>query len=176
MNNIEMYGNIFTREITIKELDKYLGRTKKNTAPGMSGIRVDHIAALPYNIREAIALILSLTYVTGLGFTAWNKEIVNWIPKEEGNFDINKRRPLMYYEVMRKMCIGMRTREILKVWENNGIIDKDNYAFLTGKTTMQPLMIKKMVLEHAKYNKQNVAIADVDFSKAYDSTFDRKVR
>ena len=48
----------------------------------------------------------------------------------------------MYYEVLRKMCIGIRVRKVLSVWKQNGIIDEDNYAFLTGKTTMQPLMIK----------------------------------
>jgi hypothetical protein len=50
----EMYGNIFTSEISLEELDKYIARIKKNTAPGMSGIRVDHIAALPDNLRKAI--------------------------------------------------------------------------------------------------------------------------
>ena len=48
-----------------------------------------------------------------MGYSDWKEEIVNWIPKEEGNPDINKRRPLMYYEVLRKMCIGIRVRRVL---------------------------------------------------------------
>ena len=139
----EMYRNIFTSEISLEELEKYIARIKKNTAPGMSGIRVDHIAALPDNLRKAIAKLLSIPYTTGMGYSAWKEEIVNWTPKEDGNPDINKRRPLMYYEVLRKMCIGMRVRRVLNVWQKNGIIDENNYAFLTGKSTMQPLMIKK---------------------------------
>ena len=102
----EMYGNTFTAEIKLEELDGYIARIKKNTAPGLSGIRVDHIAALPDNIRSAIARVLSIPYTTGLGYSDWKEEIVNWTPKEEGNPDINKRRPLMYYEVLRKLCIG----------------------------------------------------------------------
>ena len=45
--------------------------------------------------------------------------------------DINKRRPLMYYEVMRKMHMGVRNKRVLKVWQTNGVIDESNYAFLT---------------------------------------------
>ena len=128
----ELYGDLFTAPIILQELTKYLNRTKKNTAPGRSGIRIDHIAALPKDMQQGIANLLSLPYVTGLGFDMWNDEIVNWTQKEEGNMDINKRRPLMYYEIMRKMHLGVRVRKILGVMLQHGIIDEDNYAFLTG--------------------------------------------
>ena len=61
-------------------------------------------------MRKTIAVLLSLPYTTGIGFDAWKHEIVNWIPKEENNLDINKRRPLMYYEVMKKNMYGYKTR------------------------------------------------------------------
>ena len=93
---------------------------------------------------------LSIVYLTGLGYTAWGEEICNWTPKEAGNPDVAKRRPLIYYEIMRKMCIGIRTRRVAKVWKDNGIIDEDNCAFLAGLSTTEPLMIKKMILEEAK--------------------------
>ena len=44
--NGSMYGNIFTAEITLHELNKFIARCRKNTAPGVGGIRIDHIAAL----------------------------------------------------------------------------------------------------------------------------------
>ena len=139
----KMYGNIFTAEISLQELDRYLARVRKNTAPWISGIRVDHIASLPTELREAVAKILSVPYTSGMTYTDWKEQIVNWIPKEAGNPDINKRRPLMYYEVMHKMHIGIRLHRVAKVWLKHGIIDENNYAFLSGKSTMQPLMIKK---------------------------------
>ena len=136
------YGDIFTKEFTLQELDEYLKRIKKNTAPGKSDIRVDHVISLPEEHRAAIAKLLSIPNLTGLSFDNWEYELVNWIPKEEGNNDINKRRPLIYYEVMRKMWMGIRLYKVLQVWKRNGIVDKDNYAFLTGLSTTQPLMIK----------------------------------
>ena len=76
----------------------------------------------------------------------------------------------MYYEVMKKMCMGIRLGEIMKVWREKGIIDENNYAFLTGKSTTQPLMIKKMILEEVEKLKKKIALLDIDFAKAYDST------
>ena len=165
-----MYGDIFTSEIPIEAFERYVSYKKKNTAPGVSHIRIDHIAALSETYRQMICDMLSVVYITGMGYTAWKKEIANWVPKEEGNHDLTKQRPLMYYEVMRKMCIGIKKREVLKVWTDNDIIDKDNYAFLPGFDTSDPLMIKKMVLEDAQFFNKKLTLLDVDFSKAYDST------
>jgi hypothetical protein len=99
-------------------------------------------------------------------YSSWGEQIVNWIPKEEGNPDINKRRPLIYYEVMHIMHIGIRLHRVAKVWLRHGIIDANNYAFLAGKSTMQPLMIKKMILEEAREANKPLTLVDVDFSKA----------
>jgi len=76
-----------------------------------------------------------------MGYAMWEEEIVNWVPKEEGNADMKKRRPLMYYEVPRKLSVGIRVKKVLKVWRDNEIIDDDKYAFLTGRTTVQLIMI-----------------------------------
>jgi len=86
-------------------------------------------------LRERITKVLSIPYLTGLGYDDWRTELVNWIPKEQGNNAIAKRRPLMYYEVLRKIWIGMRVRKVLNVWKDNGVIDKDNFAFMTGLST-----------------------------------------
>ena len=66
--------------------------------------------------------------------------------------------------------MGIKKGEVIKVWHDNGLIDDDNYAFLQGLSTTEPLMIKKMVLEDAKYWGKSLCIMDIDFSKAYDST------
>ena len=76
----------------------------------------------------------------------------------------------MYYEVMKKMHYGIRLHRITQIWKKHGIIDENNYAFLAGKSTMQPLMIKKMILEEARETNKALTLVDVDFSKAYDST------
>jgi hypothetical protein len=73
------------------------------------------IAALPDHILEAIAVLLSIPCMSGLKYTDWNQEILNWVHKEEGNPDVNKRRPLIYYEVMKKMHYGIRLHRITQL-------------------------------------------------------------
>jgi len=51
-----MYGDIFTVAITRREMDAYVARMRKNTTPGVSGIRIDHVAALPEEMRELIVI------------------------------------------------------------------------------------------------------------------------
>ena len=70
------------------------------------------------------------------------------------------------------MFIRIRLGSIMQIWKNKGIIDENNYAFLTGKSTTQPLMIKKMILEEVGSSqiKKKIALLDIDFSKAYNST------
>ena len=76
---------------------------RKNTALEVSGKRIDHIAALSKERREMITQLLSIPYLTGTKYDDWNNENINWIPKEQGNDGMRKRRSLMYYEVMRKV-------------------------------------------------------------------------
>ena len=71
-------------------------------------------------------------------YTEWKEQIARWIPKETGNPDIYKQRPLMYYEVIHKMHMAIRLHRVAKVWLKHGIIDENNYAFFAGKSTMVP--------------------------------------
>ena len=48
------YGNIFTSQVSIESFNKYLKKKKKNTAPGVSEIRIDHIVALNVDHKQMI--------------------------------------------------------------------------------------------------------------------------
>ena len=53
--------------------------------------------------------------------------------------------------------MGIKLRETIKVWREKGIIDENNYAFLMGKSTTQPLMIKKMIFREVEKLKKKCA-------------------
>jgi hypothetical protein len=64
------------------------------------------IAAAPtIKMIEAIRKLLSLPYLSGIKYSQWENEIITWLPKEEDNPDIAKRRPITLLEVMKKMHI-----------------------------------------------------------------------
>ena len=159
---------IFTTPIPFARFEAYTAGKKKNRGPGKSEIRIDHICAAPKGAREDICSLLSIPYTTGLVYTSWNAELINWIPKEEGNPDINKRRPIALLEVMRKICMGIKKQEMFDIWIRNGFINPDNYAFLKGKSTSLPILITKAMLEDSKFNKTELHTMQVDLKRAYD--------
>ena len=86
--------------------------------------------------RKDICRLISVPYII------WSWEIINWIPKEPGNPDIDRRRPIALLEVMRKLSLGANSRKVFDIWEEKDVLDKDNYAFTKGNTTTDPILIK----------------------------------
>ena len=111
-----------------------------------------------------INAIRGRVHVLGMG----RGEIVNWVPKEDGNSDLGRRRPLVYYEVMREISVGIKKAQVMAVWKNNGWIDEDNYGFQAGMSVKEPIIITKMIMEDAMARGKKLRVIDVDFAAAYD--------
>jgi hypothetical protein len=162
------YDGIFDTEIPFEQFDAYCRSKAKNKAPGKSGVRIDHICSARLNDRKLICRILSLPYPTGLTFTSWDDEIINWIPKEAGNPALDRRRPIALLEVLRKLTLGVKKKQVFDVWEKHHLIDKDNFAFMPGKFISDPIIIKRMLLEDAVWLKKTLITLDVDYKAAFD--------
>ena len=159
---------LYTTEISKSEFELYLSKKKKNRAPAASEIRIDHVCSASTAVKEGFRKLISIPYLTGLVYRDWRTEIINWIPKEAGNPDMDRRRPIALLEVLRKMWLGIRKGPVQEIWVRNKYINADNFAFLKGKSTSLPILIKKFALEDAKYFNKPIATLDVDLSKAYD--------
>ena len=166
----ERMKKIFSTAPSFLLFERYLRNKKKNTAPGKSGLRIDLIAGACEKVRKMVWKLISIPYLTGYMYNCWADEIVNWVPKEEGNNDAKRRRPLMYYEVLRKACMGVKKGKVMALWREMGKVDEDNYAFMQHLSTAEPIMIKKMIAEEARRYGKKLKMVDVDFSKAYDTT------
>jgi hypothetical protein len=59
-----------------------------------------------------------------------------------------------------------------KSWHKFDICDESQYAFLKGRYTIQPAMIKRLLLDSRASEVSWIkhgSVADIDFNKAYDS-------
>jgi hypothetical protein len=140
----------------------------KNKAPGKSEIRMDHICAANKTCRRLIHSILSLAYTSGKTFSSWDHEIINWIPKEPGNPALDRRRPIALLEVMKKLTLGVKKQQVFDVWIKHDLLDKDNFAVMPGKFISDPLLIKRLLLEDARWLGQKHITLDVDYKAAFD--------
>ena len=68
------------------------------------------------------------------------------------------------------MCIGILKNRMVKVWYKHGVINEDQHAFLRGKSTAQPIYLRKFILEDAVNNNKFVGLTDIDLARAYDQT------
>ena len=164
------YGDIFSSGLNFEKFVRYLGYKSKNKSPSESHVRLDHICGLQENELRDVCTLLSVPYVLKekMTYTSWNNEIISWIPKEPGNPAIDRRRPIALLEVMRKLCLGAKKNEVFNVWIKHGAIDKDNFAFMKGKTTTDAILIKRLMLEDAKMHKKSLITLDIDYKAAFD--------
>lgn len=143
----EEYGDMFTTQINFEKFKRYMGYKSKNKSPGESHIRLDHICGLHEEGIRGICKLISIPYLCGMTYTSWNNEVISWMPKEPGNPAIDRRRPIALLEVMRKLSSGAKKNEVYEIWLKNNAIDKDNFAFVKGKTTTNATLIKRLMLE-----------------------------
>ena len=165
-----MYGDIRSRCITYEEWDEYIAMKSKQVAPGASGVQYVHLAAMPVDVRHDMCDIANLAIQSGHIFTMWKRELIYRIPKEPGNPDQLKQRPLKLQEVMRKITLGIKKNHLLKVWHEHKLISPQQFAFMKGWSTSEPIIIKKLTLELSRLTKQCVLALDEDLKRAYDQT------
>ena len=126
-------------------------------------------------VLDELSDMCNISTQTGVALSDWCNEIVYLIPKESGVDELEKQRPLKLQEALKKITIGIRKNRMAKLWHKLGVCDESQYAFLRGRSTIQPAMIKRLLLERAKFYNLPMIVADIDFNKAYDS-IDRHIK
>jgi hypothetical protein len=58
---------------------------------------------------------------------------------------------------------------MVSTWNKLGLIDSDQYAYLSGGSTVEPAMTKRQAVEDALFYKKNLCVIDEDVSAAFDS-------
>ena len=70
------------RSFTKKEWQSRLRTKKKNTAPGKTGLRVDHMAAATYSMDRKIRAMCNISMHAGIPCAQWLDELVYKNPKD----------------------------------------------------------------------------------------------
>jgi hypothetical protein len=69
------------------------------------------------------------------------------LPKKAGVDVIEKQRPLELQEPLKKEAVGIRKDKVARAWERLGVCDASQFAFLRGRSAIQPAVIKRLLLE-----------------------------
>jgi hypothetical protein len=115
------------------------------SAPGGSGISYAELKCMSDDTLNLLSDLCNVSVAAGLPPTEWCKEIVYMIPKEAGVDVIEKQRPLKLQESLKKVTVGIRKDRMARAWERLGVCDASQFAFLRGRSTVQPAMIKRLL-------------------------------
>ena len=134
------------------------------SAPGGSGLSYAELKCMNDNTLDLLSDLCNVSVAAGLPPPEWCTEIVYMIPKEAGVDAIENQRPLKLQEALKKVTVGIRKDRMASAWERLGVCDAmhSQYAFLRGRSTIQPAMIKRLLLERAKHHGLPMAAAELD--------------
>jgi hypothetical protein len=165
----ELYAHTLD-EITKEEWHGYFSKVKKNTAPGRSGLTANMVAALSPRLRNVLRRIINIGLRSRrVGFTSWLQRVLCPIPKERGNPDLEKSRPLCLLEVLAKAYWAIISTRVSKVWEDNCLLQKQQFGFRKGKSVLDPLLLATLTAEQQYCENSPLYMLLQDISKAYDS-------
>ena len=88
------------RPFTKAEWRQRLRVKKKNTAPGKSGLRVDHLAAATDTMDRKVRALCNISMLAGTPCDLWLDELIYKIPKDT-EAKIDRMRPLKFLEITR---------------------------------------------------------------------------
>jgi hypothetical protein len=114
-----------------------LSRTKGNRRDGWSA--------------KYAKVIADVTELVAVANEACGANVAKLKELMSGVDELEKQRPLKLQEALKKITIGIRKNRMAKLWHKLGVCDESQYAFLRGRSTIQPAMIKRLLLERAKF-------------------------
>jgi hypothetical protein len=115
------------------------GKSNKS-APGATGLSYAELQCCDDDVLGMLSDLCNLSAESGVIFPSWAKEIVYMIPKEEGEDLLTKMRPLKLQEALKKVTVGVKKDRMVNAWHKLGLCDESQYAFLKGRSTVQPAL------------------------------------
>ena len=164
-----------TIEVNATNVMAAIKKLKSNHTCGPDGLppilfkRLQHIIAYPLAI--IFKQLLSVAYVPD----EWRKAIITPVHKKGSHADCSNYRPISLTCVTSKILERVIAGQIREFLTNNNIINHAQHGFTFGRSTCTNLL--ECLNDWTLYiqDKQQVIIAYIDFSKAFDVVSHRKL-
>jgi hypothetical protein len=154
--------------ITLEEFQKEIHLSPKGRSGGPSGLTYDMLRRTPPSVVQHIHMQLQELW-KDKDTPEWLKR--KWlcaIPKEVDSSDLNKLRPIMLIEILRKLWTGAMIRKIRHAWEKYNVLSDTQYGFRSGRSCPQAILQLINAME-AHTEGQNLYMSSWDIKRAFDS-------
>ena len=141
---------------------------KSGTRPGPGNLTIDMLKAANEVFHDLTRAIANTSIAHRMPMEDWKHSWCYKLPKTEGTPKAEKLRPLRFLNVLRKITLACVKDNMVRDWEEQGILPRDQYAFLPNKSTVPAALMRRMILEDAMANNKQMYSIDIDLSGGYD--------
>lgn len=121
---------------TMEDLDFVLSQ-KKDSAPGMDGIKYGDIARFPQNVKEKFLELINDLWATQDIPETMKRILMVLIPKPGRDLKLlNSHRPIALLSVYLKIINSMVKIRLEKFIRENGTLDENSYGFVKHRSAI----------------------------------------
>ena len=166
----EIMSNI-TDPFTMTELQDIINLSKLKSAPGPDEITYEHFKLIKSPIILGhILKMLNYSLSQSIWPTDNNQgNIILLLKKDIYSGSPKDLRPITLLQTIRKIFTGLITRRLTDTIYSNNLLRGNNYGFVLGKSTNNPITIVRHIIYHAKLKNKKFYSLLLDIEKAYDT-------
>ena len=151
-----------------EELEVAMNRIK-NTSPGHDSISNQMIKSLHHNYIEEILMLFNQSYCTGVMPRTWKMgQVIPILKANKPQSQVSSYRPITLLPCIGKLLERLVQRRLEFLLENGKLLQKEQYGFRPGKSTIDILNLITCNIKTGLQNKISSGVIYIDFKGAYD--------
>ncbi|RIA95713.1 hypothetical protein C1645_872567 [Glomus cerebriforme] len=141
--------NSINDSITLMKVQDTISTLPNNKASGPSSITYEDIKHLDAHTKQFLVEFFNLILTHHTYPSEWNKALLFPIPKpKDWNCQINNTRPIVLLETTQKLLVKILTTRLNIILSMHPILEHNNQAGLLGRSTIEPIIHIKHIIEH----------------------------
>jgi hypothetical protein len=157
-----------TAPFSFQEFEQCRAHLTVGKSPGPSGVTATQMKHWGPETARTVFELSNLMWEHHHVPDWWQDCLMTLLPKEPGNHDLTKIRPISLFEVLRKLCAGMVTSRIQRIWHSHKLLHPRQHGFRAQHITHTTIL---QVLNHLEMvgNSSPTHITFWDIRRAFDS-------
>ena len=157
------------RPIMFYEFNSAIEKSKRDKAPGPSGLTSNMLKSLSLSARRYIHNAMSILWEEK-HIPQWMKDrMMALIPKKNGSVSLGNLRPIGLLEVLRKVWAGIIVRRVQAIWEKHGCLHPSQHGYRWNNGTDHATFRAQDKVEQAKSTDSALFAALWDIRAAFHS-------